>query len=762
MKTKFLILLSISILATQLLSAQVRGVIYDGSTDEKIPLLGATVFWAGTNIGVTTDENGEFNIGLTQGYDQLVASYVGFAEDTLVVNSARKDIVFALKPTMLEEIIVTGQQRGNFSKFDSIGKTEMISFSGLTKMACCSLADSFENSATVTVGYSDAVSGVKQIRMLGLAGYYTQILEESRPVMSGLGISYALGYVPGMWLDGVHISKGVTSVISDHEAVAGHINMEIRQPDSEEKIFGNVYVDSHLMTEGNFAGAININDKLSTNLLAHYSISPMKMDSDNDGFADSPKGQKVAVSNRWQYLGDQFQVRGGIKYLYDERVGGQMDYDPKKPNPNIYGVDIDNESFNAYVKIAVPLGKYVYNAEEKIAERSNLAMIIDYNHYKTNSLYGHKILDGVQNSLYMNGMYSWNINSRHKLIGGVTGLFNVVDQKYDYPIGGSESSILHDMEEKEAGAYLEYTYNLPSHFSVTAGYRMDYNNYYGTLITPRLQAKWNIVENLVLRGSVGMGSRGTYLFTDNLWTLGTGRIAKFGKDAATATTTTIDAVDRLERSITFGGSLSYRFKLGNDDNASLSVDYFRTDFMNQVIIDQEFDATSIRYYNLDGQSYSNTYQIDFNWTPFTRFDVLATFRYNQTEVTLDRPDGTRKLVEKPLTDRFKGLINLQYATKFRRWVFDFTAQLNGPMRLPTQDGNLDDAKYSPIFPMLYAQVTYRHGSLSYYLGCENLLNYTQKNSIISPDDPFSTNFNSSLVWGPLVGTKFYFGIRTNF
>lgn len=187
------------------------GTVRDGSGE---PLPGAMVYWAGTNIGTATDSLGRFSLHEVKGRNRLVATFVGLEPDTVTVTAtaSKVDIVLGRDKTTLGEVVVQGSQRGNYIKAGDIGKTENISFAGLTKLACCNVAESFENTASVTVGYSDAITGARQIKMLGLAGPYTQVLDESRPVMRGLGAPYAMTYTPGMWLNDTSVERRVECV----------------------------------------------------------------------------------------------------------------------------------------------------------------------------------------------------------------------------------------------------------------------------------------------------------------------------------------------------------------------------------------------------------------------------------------------------------------------------------------------------------------------------------------------------------------------
>lgn len=761
------ILAASAVLFSVQLNAQVHGRVVEVSADStSSPLAGASVWWAGTNIGVSADADGKFNIGRTKDHDKLVAGYVGFNNDTISVSPSGNYVEFRMRPTMIEEIVVTASPRGNFNTLDGILKNEMISFGGLTKMACCNLAESFENSASVTVGYSDAITGARQIRMLGLAGIYTQILDETRPVMRGLSSPYGLSYTPGMWLEGIQVSKGVTSVSNGHEAIAGQINLEHRKPTENTPLFLNLYLDNELRREINVASANEVADNLSTVLLAHASANTMRIDHNGDGFMDSPLTRQVNIANRWLYAAPSgVQVRVGAKYINESRLSGQMGFnpytddrvfDPLKP----FGSQARNENANAYLKLAVPLGKFVWDEETGEAVRSNFAFIADYNYYNTDATYGQlKGYKGNQSSWLLNAMYSWNIDMRNKLIAGFSGTFDNVEE---YLLNGgltpagniiTNNGQVLSRNEREGGAYAEYSYNYRDKFSVIAGIRGDYNNLHGWFATPRAHLRWSITPKLVLRGSAGLGYRTANPISDNLWALSTGRTLK-GFDSS---------LNTLEKSLTYGGSLMWNFRLGNDPAASLSFDFFRTRFYNLVLADQEQNSDYIMFYNSKGDNYTNTYQADFNWTPLTGLDILLTFRYNQAAVTLERPGGAWETVEKPLTDNFKGLLNVQYATRFRRWVFDFTAQLNGRSRLPVQNGDLAISEYSPVYPLFFVQVTYRIKSkINIYAGVENIANYTQHHPIISADAPYSPQFNPSVIWGPLMGRKFYVGTRINF
>ena len=774
MKINKILVLSVSALAVcGTLSAQdLRGVVRDADNQ---PLVGASVYWEGTTIGASTDAEGAFLLHRVKGYDNLVASYLGFVNDTLHVANGAERIEFALRAdgVELEDVVVEGNLSGNFVKRDGIVKNEMISFAGLCKMACCNLAESFENSASVTVGYSDAISGARQIKMLGLAGTYTQILDENRPIMRGLSAPYGLSYTPGMWLNSIQVSKGVASVTAGHEAITGQINLEHRKPTDDERLFVNLYLDDELRPEANISTAFPVskNKKLSSVILLHGSMDTdvRKMDHNDDGFRDLPLADQFNIANKWLYAADNgTQIRWGWKFVQENRLGGMLDYKnsmrdqmrEKWDQPGtLYGSKIRNRGANGYFKIGMPVGPSVYDPDEKDEMRSNLAFVADFDHFNENAYFGLNDYKGNENALAMNLMYNHYFTYRSSLIVGAQAQLQYYHESLanNTPWIEAAKSRFYDFDrsEQEVGAYAEYTYAVKDKFSIVAGVRGDYNAFYDKFfVTPRGHIRWNITPSTTLRGSAGLGYRSTNVITDNIGILATGRAIVF-KDSD------FSKFNRLEKALTVGGSLTQTFGLVSADDATLSFDYFRTQFYNSVIADQEYNADQILLYNSDKRSYTDTYQIDFSWTPVERLDIFATFRYTNSEMTIDRPDGTTARVERPLVSKYKTLLNIQYATKFRRWVFDATAQLNGPARIPTQTGNLADDKYSPRYPMFFAQVSRKIGKFDIYVGCENIADYRQHDPILNADNPFSTGFNSMNVWGPLMGRKFYAGLRFN-
>ena len=678
--------------------------------------------------------------------------------------------IYGERSDSLDAAVFVSRQAGNYLSKGKELRTEVISAAGLCKMACCNLAESFENSASVTVGYSDAVTGARQIRLLGLSGIYTQMLDETRPVMRGLSAPFGLSYVPGQWLESIQIAKGSSSVINGVECLTGQINMEHRKPTDEKPLFINGAVMSDTKMDLNVASSLQMGYKWSTVILGHVSGNIAPHDMDGDGFLDEPKQLQFNLSNRWLYQADNgVQVRFGVRAIQDSRLGGQMLKDadgkhvfydrktysltPAAGTVDPWGSDILNRSMNAYVKVGVPLNE---------DNSQNIALIADYNFQNMDSYFGSTKYLADQHSAFANLLYQNVINDSHRFTLGLNGTFDRFNEDFRRAIWLSTGENVADFngptDLANAGVFGEYTYHYGDEFSAIAGLRGDWFNHVtgGAArfrVSPRVTLKYMPIDEIVIRANGGRGLRYSTPLVDNIGVFST------GKQYVGAYNDHI-----LEDAWTFGGNVTYYMPFGASSNTYLSFDYFRTQFTQQMVVDYEMDPTQICFYALNGnRSYTDNYQLDFSVDPIERFNITATFRYTNAKIEL----AGKGLVEKPMTSRFKGVLNLQYATNLNKWIFDFTASLNGSCRvydfmesLTDKDGNLLYKNgRTPVYPLLYAQVTRRFKGWDVYLGAENLTNFRQQNAIIGASNPRQPSFDASCVWGPLMGIKAHIGFR---
>jgi hypothetical protein len=721
-----------------------RGHVYTDENGKKVPLQGAVVYFSGTANGVETDKKGAFTIEKKNSDEKyLVANMVGYTSDSLLISEASDKIEFTLlEGVELEGVTVSKNRDGTVLSRLTSAKTELITSTGLKKMACCNLSESFENSATVTVGFTDAVSGAKQVQLLGLPGIYSQLLTENVPAMRGLLSNFVWSYVPGSWMESIQVSKGASSVVNGFESISGQINLEMKKPNYTDPLFINLYADHLGRYEANLTSAAQVGKELWTGLFLHGSIDAGTHDYNDDTFLDMPKSKFVNIYNRWFYLKEGgIQSRTGVRFLYDEKEGGQdFSHGDHGDHGEPYLTDINNKGFSIENKTGWSVGT---------KEGQSIGIISSFSYVDQSLRFGRKIFDGIQNSFYSNILFISDFGKSHRYtVGGSFVYDNYITRFEDNLMFNMTPRTALDRHELVPGLFGEYTYTYLEKFTFLVGVREDYNSHYGWLFTPRANVRYSIIEELVFRASAGRGYRSPNVISDNIGLLSTSRKYELSN---------INSLD-VERAWNYGGNLSFYVPIWNEQTLTVSLDYFHTQFQNQAIVDVERDRNSVFFYDSQGKSYADAWQVDIVATLFKGFDVFAAFRYNNSKITYTE-NGVNRLVEKPLISRYRGLVNLAYATSLRKWVFDFTAQINGPSRIPGLNGYDSELKHSVPFPIYFAQITKNTKRFDIYVGVENILDFKQENPILNPDLPFSKDFDSSLVWGPIIGRKIYAGVR---
>lgn len=733
MKKYIIIVLVIFLQGYYLNAQQATGGVFEHVNGDEIPLVGATIVQLNSQNGTVSGKSGHFQIDLKPQFPKvLVVSFVSYKNDTIYLENTGYDHVHIRLSEVknLSEVEIRARQKGSAISRTETRSVVVINENELQKAACCNLSESFENSATVDVSYSDAVTGAKQIQMLGLAGIYTQLLTENIPNMRGLATPWGLGYIPGNWMESIQVSKGTSSVINGYEAMAGQINIEYKKADEGDKFFLNAYGNQLGKIEGNMNTRFQLNDKWSTAILAHVENMSVKHDLNGDSFLDQPLINQVNLFNRWRYVNHQFRMRFGFKYLSEARQGGQMNFDPDKDHTveNGYGIGVQTKRYEGFLKMG-----YIFEHRAQTSFGFQNQVVVD----DQNSYFGLTTYDAKQFSYYGNLMFqSWIADPRHQFTTGISYIYD----KYDEDLNDS----VFIRTEKVAGGFAQYSYSNAKNLNVIVGLRLDYHNLYGLLFTPRIHAKYNLNEHNTIRVSAGRGYRSPNVIAENSSLLATSKKLIFREEL------------QIESSWNYGISYTTYIDIGARE-LSITADFFRTQFDNQVIIDREDDAYIIYVYNLNGKSFSNSFQIESNYELFKNFDVTLAFRYNDVKTTIGG-----ELQEKPLVNKYKGLLVLSYQTKLKTWQFDLNIQGIGNQRLPYTGFYPEEYQrpaHSPDYALVNAQITRYFKKFEVYIGGENLGNFRQMDPIIASEDPFGEYFDSSIVWGPITGIKVFAGFR---
>lgn len=714
-----------------LYAQMVSGTVKVKSYDQMMPLPGVSVYWSGSKIATVTDAGGKFSLYKPESYSRLVFSFVGYTSDTISVNRPADTLNITLIPQKeLKEVEIVQRRSGSHLDRLSPILTEKITYAELCKAACCNLAESFTTNASVDAYYSNAVTGARQIRLLGLDGAYVQILTENIPNMRGLAGSYGLSYFPGPWMEGIMISKGTASVRNGYESISGQINVEYLKPTTADLLSLNLFASNAGRKEVNLTSAVKITDRISTAILAHYSDDQHKEDHNGDDFQDEPLYRQYNVLNRWYFSGEKVKMHAVLRILSEDRSSGQMGF--KKGQPLVkelpYGIGINTRRIEGFVKIG-----YVFNNNLN----SSLGSINSFSNHDQKSFFGLRNYNGKQFNYYLNLMYQTDvINSNHKLVSGLS--FNL--DNYQELLDGFPIS----RNEQVPGFYSEYSFKPSEHFDLMAGLRLDYHNIYGLMLTPRIHSRFDINGVTHFRFSFGKGYRSPMILAENNYFLASSRKIVLAPNL------------KQEEAWNMGLSITRYITLGVKPLA-FSMEVYRTSFLEQIIVDLDSGVHEVRFSNLSGKSFSNNYQLEMTSQFLKGLETKVAFRLTDVKYTIGNA-----LVEKPLVSRYKGLFVASYQTPLKKWQFDLTWQLNGPGRIPSTLGNLPDNQMPDTFKayfMVNAQITKYFRTWDLYVGVENLLSFVQTYAIIDGENPFGDQFDSSLIWGPLHGRKIYLGIR---
>ncbi len=728
---------------------QLKGIVLETSTSKESPLPGANVYWLGSTIGATTNEDGTFSLPYKFSFNKLVISYVGFKTDTLVVTE-NKYIKHVLQASdELDAITVTSRKKATARSYLKAENTLFVSSDELLKAACCNLSESFETNPSIDVNFADAVSGTRQIKMLGLNSPYILIATENIPAIRGASQAYGLSFIPGTWVESIQITKGAGSVVNGFESIAGQINAELVKPSTDSKLFVNLYGASNERLELNTHFNTKVSDKLSTGLYIHGNTHQQKHDVNDDGFLDMPLYNQINVMNRWQYTNTEKGVVSfiNLRYLNDEKQAGQLsfnpdNFDPRNPGPlsevEAWGSEINTERFEVTTKLGYVNPEIPYQS---------LGFQTAFSHHSQDSYFGLNLYDIQHNSFYSNLVYNSIISdSRHKV---KTGLSFTYDH-YDELVNTQEF----ERTENSLGAFFEYAYDNLDKLTMTVGMRVDQHNRLGFFVTPRLHVRYTPWEKSALRASMGRGKRSANIFAENQNLFSSSRQINILNSGG--------KIYGLDPEIAWNYGVSYLqgFNLFGR-SADVTFDFYRTDFQNQVVVDWE-NPFEINFYNLEGESYANSFQFEFNYNAFEGFDLRTAYKYY--DIKTDYNSGK---LEKPLIPKNRIFANASYETNQNengsQWKFDTTYNWLDSQRYPSTalsapEFQLDE--YSPTVGTLNVQITKVFSpKFEVYLGGENITNVRQPNPIISPDDPFGSNFDSNFVYGPIFGSLYYAGLR---
>lgn len=720
-----------TLLASILASGQnIKGVVYDKATKSTLP--GANVFWMGTTRGTVTGVDGSFTVPAPEEYPaELIFSFVGYQNDSITIDAPITGLRIYLNSAIEMNTVEVKGNQGAFtmSTMDKLN-TESINRGVLRKAACCNLSESFETTASVDVVLNDAVTGTRKIQMLGLAGIYVQNLFEGIPFTRGLANVQGFDQIPGPWIDAIQLTKGVGTVQNGYESMTGQINLSFLQPDGPETFYFDGFANSQSRFESNLVWTKPLNQTWSTALYIGANNENDRVDKNQDGFMDMPLSRGIKLMNRWKFKKEYFRSQIIGRYNREERIGGQtrFRYDDDFGTLNAYGFGMDYDQFELMGKAGIL---------SRTREDRSLGITAAYNRTNIDGYFGNSKYDGFEESGRINTLFQSKFSkySDHSFTAGLHFLYD----RYEESLADSAFS----REEIVPGVFGEYTYERPR-FTLVAGLRADQHNLFGTQISPRLHLKYNLKPLTTVRTTVGRGFRSPNAFAD-----------QFGLLASSRRIIIMDTPE-AESSWNMGASLLHKFSIFGRD-AVFNLDYYYTTFENQLVVDRDTDPHKLLFYNLNDHSDAHSLQSDFQYELVRGLAIKLSYKYQL--VTVDYISGQRQA---PLIPKNRALVNLGYTSPNGKWYIDATGNYYGVSRLPDTSTNPPEfqlAKESDSFLVFNSQITRTFGNFEVYAGAENIGNFIQEDAIVDPENPFGTNFDATMIYGPLNGRTFYLGFR---
>jgi outer membrane cobalamin receptor len=707
--------------------AQIKGVVFGYNNVIKSKIYGAKVKLLGVNRGVITTEDGAFEIILPKELpDTLVFSAMGFNSDSIVVT--KKDRFISLEVNLyssqlLPEVVASYKKGTHTILRLKTLNVEEIGAGELRKAACCNLSESFETNASVDVNITDAVSGAKKIQMMGLDGVYTQIQFENIPYLRGLESSYGLSSLPGTWINSMQITKGTGNVVNGYESMAGLINIEVKKPNNMNRVFVNTFGSLMGKTELNFDSGFQLNDKWSSAWFVHGSGVFVEMDLNGDDFLDMPNGTNIALMNRYNYQGEKMEAQFGLNVYQENKVGGQTS-DMRESDKKFYSVNINSKHADIFAKTGFFMKKPLHS----------IGIVYNAKYQQTNAFFGDRKFVGEEKRGYINAIYDGILgNSDHKFKLGVSAVYSDIKQHTIQDM----DSLNDDRAEIVPGAFAEYSF-IGMRLSSVLGARVDYHNLYGVQFSPRIHFKYTLTEYTDLRFTVGKGWRVPNYMIDNVSLL------------ANSKTWIAPGLVEPEISWNIGGSVMQDFKFLKR-KGNIIIDYYHTMFENQMLVDRDTESNQIIFNNSDRSSFSNSLQAEISYVVSKTIDFRLAYKYLDVRATYN---GI--LQQQVLLPKHRGLFNLTYKTRNKRWELDFTSSVYGSSRLP---GTISSENRSPVYPIINMQITHNYKKWEFYLGGQNLGNYIQENPIINAENPFENTFDATRIWAPIYGINGYVGVR---
>ncbi len=722
------------------LNAQtVKGTIVDENMEV---LIGANIFWIESTVGTASDEMGTFEISGEGIEDQrLIITYLGYQNDTLIIDGDADFLVQMIPTNTLGEIVVEGKQSGGYISSTEAIKMEVVNEVELGKAACCDLAGCFNTNASVEPGTTNIITQSKELKILGLSGIYNQLLLDGFPLLQGLSYTYGVSSVPGPFVKTIFVAKGANSVLQGTESISGQINVILHPPVDAAPFYFNAFVNSFWEKQFNVYSAQQ-KGKFSNFIGGHLVLPASKFDRNDDTFLDLPRLNRYELLDKWIWGNDKengWFNRGGIRWTKEKRTGGQEDYDPKTDlgSSTVYGQHVDYNQFDGWKRTS-----YRFN------EFHATALILSGQYHDQDSWYGETNYRGKQYLMNAVLQHEFIYKNGSSLRGGLSYKYMDINETIEFSNNPLNKTFdgNYEFRERIPGIFAENTlFFLEDKFTWMIGLRTDHLNEFGWKISPRSLLKYTPKERTDIRLSAGYGWHNPKVFSEQSRVLSTQRDIHFHGRL------------RPDEAWNYGINLTQKFET-NRISGTFTTDFYRTRFLNHVQAHYHQDHDAIDFSNNDKKAIGNGFQAEiildmWDWVTLKNAYNFLDIRHTD----LEGRKGTMDFITK-----HSFLTTFSLAPKGQDWHFDLTSHWYGKKKLPDTSFYPDDFRqsaYSIPYTIFNAQFTYKWKDFEWYAGCENILGFVQDDPIISAANPYNTYFDTSFAWGPTKGREGYLGIR---
>lgn len=709
--------------------------------NEVILVEGVSVYWKDSSIGVISDKTGNYSIPFSKDSNILVFKMLGFKQESITIEDMKTyNHTLIEQSDQLDEVVVSKRKKSIQKSYFKTQNIVNVSSEELLKAACCNVSESFETNPSIDVNYSNAITGVKQVRMLGLESPYLLITEENIPMVRGASQVFGLSFIPGPWVESMQITKGTGSVVNGFESISGQINIELQKPVVDEPIFINVFRSNMGRNEMNFHLNRNINNKISTKFFLHADNNNSINDNNSDGFLDHPNYKGLNFFNRWQYINLEKGIVSflGLRYMKEDKNAGE-DVANLKLKRMPWLSEINTQRFDSNFKFGYVNPSIPYQS---------IGFQMAYSNHEQISFFGNRNYNINQDSFYSSFLYNSILgNTMNKFKAGLNFSYDDFEELVDF------ENKKYNRIDKSIGGFFEYSYDNLDKLSLVAGLRYDIHNNMGSFFTPRFHLRFQPLDKSVFRFSIGSGRKSSNIFSENQGVFSSGRNIKILAKTASGKFYGLNP----EKAWNYGISFRQGFALNNQEG-DVTIDYYITDFQNQIIVDFEKQG-ELQFYNLEGKSFAKSFQIEIDYSINNNINLKSAFK--NYDVKKQYNSGFK---QNPLTPKNRFFINLDFSSNLNennaQWRFDFTYNWIGKQRLPLHSGQSSLKGYSPSYVLMNTQLTRVFSEkFDIYLGAENLGSYTQNNPILGNENPFGTNFDSTLIYAPINGAMIYLGLR---